>query len=385
MKLLRLAPFIYCDDKKEQIFLFDITNKEEKYINLFNIKKSYGKRLFIIDANTSTEEKLHEIQSCGWGVVDDVKDEHHKYLIDKNMELPNYYRTLLCYNFDDSFIERQYIERLILDFWSINKCRKNKQIKKQIVEIVFATKRNVHKMENLNSIIININEEMLSSNYNSIFEFNDEKIFIELNVLCSLYNKVKKLPISHEKYKFNYVVRDFINISKDEINKFVDLHTENEIIFQISSITEYKLLKDINITNKKNVRIDINPDCNWNKIQEILCYNSTIIHSSNYTIESITKGEWINPLYWGDIYINISGDIYSDKCDPIGNVFTWPEIKFNKLIKKNSLWTRVRKTFSICYNCSYRNLCPPLSFHEIKYNRTFCLMKNEYFKSKYYE
>lgn len=99
------------------------------------------------------------------------------------------------------------------------------------------------------------------------------------------------------------------------------------------------------------------------------------------TINELIHNEWINPLYWGDLFIDTNGNVLCNEKQIIGNILKWDEIKFHKLIEKGSLWRATRKQFHHCSKCLFRNICPPLSGIELYNKETYCKMRPYHFRS----
>ena len=83
--------------------------------------------------------------------------------------------------------------------------------------------------------------------------------------------------------------------------------------------------------------------------------------------------EYLNPLYWGTLFIDFDGTIFMNMNKTIGNINTWEEIKFDKLLCIESFWRLIRKNFSPCKGCSLMNVCPPVSLIEEVTNKHYCM------------
>ena len=111
---------------------------------------------------------------------------------------------------------------------------------------------------------------------------------------------------------------------------------------------------------------------NSSSIQEYLGFSRKDLLNVNSTEHDILVNTYINSNFFGELTIYPNGNVHSCKnSPPIGNLRmnNIKEVVLEELYKQQS-WFIVRKRLSLCADCVFNRLCPPISNLEMSINLT---------------
>ena len=159
-----------------------------------------------------------------------------------------------------------------------------------------------------------------------------------------------------------------------DLHNYIDyLSSNDEIRLFVASKNEYDFAQEIyNSINR--CKITIRPDIR--RATKVFLNEFVLLDESELLKSKLTRLDFIrklsiNPIFWGNIFISVNGEIYSNLYgSPIGTIHDSPmDISLRCIEDNNSLWRACRPSISPCNKCIYRLLCPPISNMEIIYGR----------------
>ena len=375
MLLIRLYPYIYCDILNNRILLFDTFSKE---IRLIHTMKS------IINANTNSffldepnSEKFYIQNKIGnYGIVNIVEDNNVKVLSDYSSLLSERLKEMMKIT-DNKYVVEKCVSRIFLNLSAI-----------EVVNMGFYTascsiseggrtllslKNNITRFRNRYSVHINVDEGSLLR-LKELLKVLDKKENVYIYIPYDSFIKSKPSIIGSFKNK-TIIVNSISDICLSELNE-LSYDEGINIVICINNADDYLFIKNSVIGNNRRIRYTYNLSAEIETLKKILEFEIRDVKSLNQTKYDLIRKEYINSLYWGDIYIDNLGYIQLGENKSIGNINDWESIAFSKLIMdENSIWGKKRKDFFPCHECIYRNLCPPLSICEMTKKIAFCNKK----------
>lgn len=229
--------------------------------------------------------------------------------------------------------------------------------------------------ENL-KLIKFICSEITASIFKHIIKTLKSKYQIELFIPFSEYISKKNIIDKYKYLNIRYSIicddfyRHYDSLNSSSLEYFQDV----TYIFIIEKESDIVFLESSNFS--LNSRLKIHPiyNDNFHFLKAHIGYNKKDIFSVPLTRKQILKRELINELFWGQLFINYNGDVYSGYSLKIGNI-TKNDIDYRLLFTNKSFWLQTRNQFSCCSNCKYSSLCPPISMIEMTSGKVFCSLK----------
>ncbi len=109
-------------------------------------------------------------------------------------------------------------------------------------------------------------------------------------------------------------------------------------------------------------------------LHSMLDYSMEDLLKTTTTEQDLLLKSTINPLYYGHILVDNTGNIKPYPCTDCNDI-DGKETKGGLIkMKDNRFWHMTRSDFfEKCRNCALLGLCPPLSIFEINIKQTFCV------------
>lgn len=173
----------------------------------------------------------------------------------------------------------------------------------------------------------------------------------------------------------NKVILLVHEVTKDSLHMMSQFMLDKNVMsfwVYISSMEDYVKLQNAGMLLNKKVLIKCNSFGNLGNLKTLLSYSVDDILSTKNSKNNCIRNDWINLNFWGDLFVNALGDVLIAGSNVIGNIYNWNNIQFGKLLSEESLWRMVRRDKDKCKTCLFRNICPPISLIEKKFNSTFC-------------
>lgn len=374
--LVRLFPYVYMDKLGGTTILYDTISKKLAKLN-FDEKCSYiTKTAFSIKETPLNKIQVKIIEANKLGRLDyvrksaDVLSDFSTMLYTRCMEaLSNRYYK---YTFSLSMVKKLFVNlSSSTNVFSGNKIYRGVQAKPYAVLPLL--ENHISNLNKLSVIHIYATKELLTNFKNNILQLTKGyKIFIEIpwesytNRISTLFkNATVILSINKLDANVLTITREICS-KKKNVNAAVYIHSANE----------YKIYSEFVIKYNTRFILKICPEANIHEFMNLLCYSEEDILSTSVNVADCVRNEWINALYFGNVYIDYNGKVMLNAEHNIGNIKNWRDIKFEKLLSKSSLWRCTRMGSKMkCNKCSFRNLCPPLSLCEISNKTLFCKIK----------
>lgn len=211
--------------------------------------------------------------------------------------------------------------------------------------------------------------------YSSILEFNIH--------YQNIYNNIDKIKYFNQKSLLNILI-DFPFNSKvlKSVNELIQIKGLNaKFSFVINSENDFseieKNIQELNIENYVILPY-------FNKTNMSFFRNNVFIKKRNIFEAKPSQNEIfsrheVNPISFGKLYITNDGTIYSNlNNSSLGNIhdISIYEAVYKEMYNGKS-WRKLRINVRPCNNCTYNQLCPPISNYEYvigKYN--LCNVRN---------
>ncbi len=376
MWLVQLYPFVYISFLEKSILLYSTLNGAYYVIdNIYDIR-IINNSAFVLLGQNSNRNRICEIISDNLlGTIQETDSISPNILISYTSKLYEYYNSFIEDFWESKFVKERYIHTIevsLADCFNIfDRTIRNSQHKLMSSDIFNSLLINMSEFKNLVRININATYKSIEKS-SSILKKIIHNYKVEIYTLLEDFIKHQKkfLSLGCNLNLIIYQVNDY-NISF--IQKYIDIYDNVFFSVFITSEEDYYMLDSYNLLSRTNIAININPNARDEDLNNLLSYGLEDIYCHNLSVENIIEREYLNPLYWGTLFIDFDGTVFMNMNKTIGNINTWGEIKFDKLLCIESFWRLIRKNFSPCKGCSLMNVCPPVSLIEKVTNRHYCM------------
>lgn len=371
MLLIRVYPFVFIDHIGNKVILY---NSMASSFHIYEIEDGIcvlNKSTFSMKSTLANGKVAREIKRCNLGLDDEVSSLHNFYLSDISTEVSDRLEELCNKRIYDA---KKMIKRLIISlspsldvFSGMNQALH--RAKSQIADAeVF---QSFTRLISLACVFFYIDKNVVA-----IFS----KVYAE--ILLNYYVEVAT-PLQDYQYiasdmselGINKVILLVHEVTKDSLHMMSQFMLDKNVMsfwVYISSMEDYVKLQNAGMLLNKKVLIKCNPFGNLGNLKTLLSYSVDDILSTKNSKNNCIRNDWINLNFWGDLFVNALGDVLIAGSNVIGNIYNWNNIQFGKLLSEESLWRMVRRDKDKCKTCLFRNICPPISLIEKKFNSTFC-------------
>ncbi len=377
MLLIRLLPYVYCDVEENTVMFYNTLNGDIKSQSFLRIFSSPNRNTLFVSEESNTKCLINTEEIKSFGYIDSVKNDKITILSDYSSTIPKSYDNITNDKSVDNNTAQTCVTRLSIDLignsskvfslGDANACS-SKHMKEETLNKLM---NSLTYFKNIGQINIKVCWTMIER-YHQQFAYiaNYHKI-LYFNIFFSDY-KAHSNRIINLCNKVDVTIQSIHDLTSSDLRIIQSEHVRN-IYLVIRSTNDLELYQHWQLWRYKNIHIHLDYSMEINELKNILSYDLGDITTGNISKNNLIRQEYINPLYWGELYINADGSIWISPNESIGNVLEWSAINFNDVINaKKSLWRKVRKDFHLCNKCLYRNICPPLSAIELYHDTVFC-------------
>lgn len=235
----------------------------------------------------------------------------------------------------------------------------NTNQKYHLFEIINNFLLSLDKFQNLEKIIFFISKIEDIEIIKDLILINKDISYWEIHSSLSLYMKYKKL--------YPEII---LNLYIHDVNELKTIKSNSKHTFILNFSTQEAYQESFDILKKKNIKFIAKPifDNNFSFFKKHVFINKTDILSEKNTVSNIKSNSIINKNDFGKIFIdsngNCSTNIYSNtiansKKDNL------QKILLSCFESEKSTWFLTRNKVPICENCTFNELCPPISDYEL--------------------
>ena len=371
MLLIRVYPFVFIDHIDNKVMLYNIMASSFHIYEIEGSIRVFNESTFSMKSSLVNSNVAREIKQCNFGLYDEVSSLQNFYLADIASEVSDRLDELCNKSVYDA---KDLIKRLIISLSPKLDVFSGMDIASHRASVHIADSEVLHsftRFASLACIFFYIDKNVVAT---------FSKYYAEL--LLNYYVEVAA-PLLDYPYIANDMSELGINnivllvheVTKDSLDIMSRLITDKSIMsfwVYLSSMEDYVKLHEVGVLLNKKVQIKCNPFGNFANQKTLLSYNIDDILLTNISKNNSIRNDWINLNFWGDLFVNAFGDVFIADSKMIGNIYEWDDIQFDKLLSEESLWRQVRRNKDKCKTCLFRNICPPISLIEKKFNSTFC-------------
>lgn len=365
--------------------LIELNNKEALLFNTLNNSTITTNNIKIVNL-------LKKLMASESGTVHLKKDDNVINEFIENLKKNYMGDVIYIDNLDNLPIQ--------LNYWktNYNSININKNIFDNLLELYLFI--NSVKSDNNNFKLYNgpfsLNEEISSDidelnsfldNYYGLIK--DKKINLILGIIKSETecDKIHKFILKYKNVniytdvKYNHKLLESIAQDCNSVNIYTSFNNIKylnkwdklklkKIHFLIDTEQEYLKINNF----EKNYEYDY--IINTNEVNEFvkssLMFKKNELLDSKINIEEVMLKKIVNTNFYGKIFINPKGEIFSNLFfKKIGNVKNdnLKEILLKILENKNENWFLTKNKIRKCSSCNYNSLCPPVSRYELFYKK----------------
>ncbi len=282
----------------------------------------------------------------------DLLNEIGADILDNVLEISLYYSTLTI----DNGLKDIYLQYLY-PIQDENKCKFIAWDK--LFNVNF---RNLQKVKlvvgDFERIDIDYIQKLISAIDNSFIE-------IELYIDSRVY---KNMPIEFL-LMFSNIYVWYTSISQlENVNKRINTQNNYFLVSDMNTLSRAESLMNID---------EIYPLCNENEdfVREYLLFEKEELLKNEISERKLLMNMYINSNFFGELSIYPNGNVFSCKNgEPLGNVYR--DLVKDMLMKEfcqTRYWFMTRNNLSICRDCIFNTICPPITSNELYMNKwNFC-------------
>lgn len=376
MKLIRLYPNVYCDIIENKALFFDITSKSIQQFKFSKIVAIPNKTSLIVSAFPEDQQFQNIIHHFGY--IDEVDDCHIDVLTDYSTEVSEYYENLLNLQCDSLYVAQKFVTNLLVDLTGEHGMTFNSKKGGSIMSGTTLSHlfRIFYKFKRLRIIHFESNWESIQLLTPIVEQYPQIKDMIHVTFPLEEFLHHKKEILSSYKL-IDLSIADIGSISVNDLIKIQSNSHVRHILVDVKSPEDFVLFEEL-VSSSEKLHIRLSNLSKIKFLQDYLTYDLATELKDRESKYQLIRKEYINPLYWGKLFISSNGDIlFNHECS-IGNIMSWDNIDFSLLTNsKKSLWRMIRKEFELCNMCINRNLCHPLTLVEANNHLVFCNKNKE--------
>ena len=282
----------------------------------------------------------------------DLLNEIGADILDNVLEISLYYSTLTI----DNGLKDIYLQYLY-PIQDENKCKFIAWDK--LFNVNF---RNLQKVKlvvgDFERIDIDYIQKLISAIDNSFIE-------IELYIDSRIY---KNMPIEFL-LMFSNIYVWYTSISQlENVNKRINTQNNYFLVSDMNTLSRAESLMNID---------EIYPLCNENEdfVREYLLFEKEELLKNEISERKLLMNMYINSNFFGELSIYPNGNVFSCKNgEPLGNIYR--DLVKDMLMKEfcqTRYWFMTRNNLSICGDCIFNTICPPITSNELYMNKwNFC-------------
>lgn len=149
---------------------------------------------------------------------------------------------------------------------------------------------------------------------------------------------------------------------------------------RINTQNNYFLVSDMNTLSKAESLMNIDeiyPLYNENEdfVREYLLFEKKELLKNEISERELLMNMYINSNFFGELSIYPNGNVFSCKNgEPLGNIYRdWVKDMLMKEFCQTRYWFMTRNNLSICRDCIFNTICPPITSNELYMNKwNFC-------------
>lgn len=377
MILLRLYPFVYCDLDSSVVSLYNTYNKQFFSFEVDSDVKLVNKQTLSLTDTVKNRQTGMSFQENKFGLVDFIKYDISKDLpLDTSSELETYYERVFDPLMDPNFI-KSFVNSITLClsndfdvFTSELRVTNDRDPKKKVIAD-FVDFQN--SLENLRNIHIYTNCKELNSCKKELITIAKINQISDINIPVNDYiQSGAEIARQFSENVIVHVPSCFVIEHSDVLPLIMNDRNVTRIYYHIGNLKDISILEQSILIGSNKISYKIEYRANIKDLEEMLGFTCDEVLSSEHFVGSIIRNEWYNPLFWGNLYINSTGEVLCGPEKIIGKVSDWKKIEYSKIFEEDSLWRRRRNMFATCSHCALRNICLPISLIEILSERSYC-------------
>lgn len=371
MLLIRVYPFVFIDHIENKVILYNTKASSFRIFEIENGIRVFNESTFSMESSLVNSNVAREIKQSNLGLYDEVPSLQNFYLADISSEVSDRLDELCNKSVYDA---KDLIKRLIvslsptLDVFSGMDLALH-STNTQMIDVKFF--QSFTRLTSLSGIFFYIDKNVVAtfSKYYAELLLN---YYVEVAAPLRDYQHIAK---DMSNLGINKVILLVHEVTKDSLDMMSRLITDKNVMrfwVYLSSAEDYIKLQKVGMLLNKKVQIKCNPFGNFSNLKTLLSYNIDDVLLTKISKNNCIRNDWINLNFWGDLFVNALGEVLIASSKVIGNIYEWNDIQFGKLLSEESLWRMVRRSKDKCNACLFRNICPPISLIEKKFNSTFC-------------